>query len=210
MPSIFVWKATTPLSCASKKMIRYYVGSDWVLEDTDSSSHSYKYLQQIVIPVSDNDSVITFLVKSMPRDWIGSNLLEVMHVPYQLIRSDAYGTLEQIGEWLRFTMKQEVEFTRARLTDEFARVQQWMHSPVSVSTMPPRREQHRPLHLAPVIPSIPLVSSMCPQKVKQDFQEFYQKYATPPCMIVFDPPAPHHMGRGRGRGRGRGQGQTRY
>ncbi len=62
MPSIFIWKADVPNT--SKKTIRYYSGSNWVLEENDYSSKSYMYLEQIVIPESDN-SVITFNSKDM-------------------------------------------------------------------------------------------------------------------------------------------------
>ena len=127
MPSIFVWKASVPN--VSKKNIRYYSGSNWVVEDNDYSSRSYKYLQQIVIPGLNSDSVITFLAKTMPQDWVGSELLEVHHIPYHFIRSDAYATLEHIGNWMRVTLHKEwseSDFTEEHLQKEWSKVQQWM------------------------------------------------------------------------------------
>ena len=114
MPSIFIWKAitTSTTSNTSKKMIKIYSGSNWVLEENESCSisKSYIYLDQIVISKSD-DLLITFHTKNMPLDWVGSDLLEVSYVPYEIIKSDNYGTLEMIGEWMRFTKNNEIELS---------------------------------------------------------------------------------------------------
>lgn len=199
MPSIFVWKAVTPHT--SKKFIRCYSGSNWVLEDNDYSSHSYTYLQQIVIPGFQEDSVITFLMKPMPRDWVGSDLLEVNMVPYHFVRGDHYGTLEHIGNWMRFTLKQDIDFISPRLQEEFVRIQQWMERPVSTSNHHQPRpcphpyprhithSQERPRHVqllrqptqqAIPCPSVSLVDSVSPQQIKQEFQEFYKKFGKMP------------------------------
>ena len=139
MPSIFIWKATVPNT--SKKYIRYYSGSNWFLEDNDYSS-SYMYLQQIVIPEC-HDSVITFHVKKMPSDWVGADLLEVNQVPISTIKSDNYGTLEHIGNWWRFTSKEDIPFTRENLIQEFEKIKQWKEDrSSSVSTTPQPREYH--------------------------------------------------------------------
>jgi hypothetical protein len=114
MPSIFVWKAAAPNM--SKSTIKIHSGSNWVLEEnTDtSSSKSYIYLEQNVISESD-DLLITFQTKSMPRDWVGSDLLEVGSVPYSIVKSDSYGVLEHIGEWMRFTPhKDDFEYNTIR------------------------------------------------------------------------------------------------
>ena len=121
MPSIFIWKAHLPNT--SKQFIRCYSGSNWFLEDHDYSS-SYIYLQQIVIP-GYNDSVITFHVKKMPVDWVGADLLEVNQVPIQVLKSDNYGKLEHIGNWMRFTSQQEMSFTSENLAKEFEKITQW-------------------------------------------------------------------------------------
>ncbi len=79
MPSIFIWKADTPNT--SKNNIRMYLGSNWMMEDNEYSSKSYKYISQTVIP-GLNNSVITIQFEKMPHDWVGSDLLEVINVPY--------------------------------------------------------------------------------------------------------------------------------
>ena len=125
MPSIFIWKANVPNT--SKKTIRFYSGSNWVLEDNDYSSKSYIYLEQIVISESDN-SVITFHSKDMPQDWVGSELLEVSNVPYELVKTDNYGTLEMIGDWMRFTSKSETSYNETFLKTEFNSIKKWMNN----------------------------------------------------------------------------------
>jgi hypothetical protein len=124
MPSIFIWKATT--SNTSKKMIRIYSGSNWVLEENESCSNSksYMYLDQIVISES-NDLLITFHTKNMPQDWVGADLLEVSYVPYEMIKSDTMGTLEMIGEWMRFTKNAEIEYSEESLKAEHINIKKW-------------------------------------------------------------------------------------
>jgi len=123
MPSIFIWKASENISSNDK--IKVFSGSNWVLEEYNNSSKSVMYIDQIVISESNN-SVITFHYKEMPTDWIGSELLEVNHIPYKLIKSDSTGTLEQLGHWMRFTSKHEIEFNTQSLTNEFKHISKWM------------------------------------------------------------------------------------
>jgi hypothetical protein len=163
MPSIFIWKSSKPNT--SKKTIRIYSGSNWMLEDNDYSSKSYKFIDQIVIP-GFNDSVITFNTKSMPQDWIGTELLEVTQVAYELIKTDNYGTLEQLGNWMRFTSSSEIEFNKETLESELIKIKSWMDA--KTFTKPPtnvhtkqynpnksynkhqeQRQQHRPKHHHP-------------------------------------------------------------
>lgn len=124
MPSIFIWKSSNPNT--STKQIRHYSGANWFMEDNEYSSKSYKYLEQIVISDS-NDSVITYNVKSMPQDWIGSELLEVSCVPYKLIKSDNYGLLEMVGNWMRFTLYQDIDFEEFSLQTEFTKIKKWIN-----------------------------------------------------------------------------------
>lgn len=125
MPSIFIWKSTTPNT--SNKKIKYYSGSNWVLEETDYSSKNYMYLEQIVIPGFD-DSVITFHIKNMANNWIGSELLEIFELPYKHIKSDEYGTLEMIGNWMRFTSKNEIEYNPETLNNELSTIKKWINN----------------------------------------------------------------------------------
>lgn len=123
MPSIFIWKSDVPN--ISKKTIRFYSGSNWILEESDSS-RSYMYLEQIVFSEPDT-SVIAFHSKDMPRDWIGSDLLEVINVPYEIVKSDNYGILEKIGDWMRFTSNNEIHFEEKILKTEFSNIKKWIN-----------------------------------------------------------------------------------
>jgi hypothetical protein len=128
MPSIFIWKSNKPN--ISKKQIRYYSGSNWVVEDDDNLSKSYMFIDQIVIP-GLNNSVITYHTKNMPQDWVGSELLEVSLVPYEQIKSDSYGILDMIGEWTRFISTNDVNFDEETLKNEYIKIQNWINEPIN-------------------------------------------------------------------------------
>lgn len=162
MPSIFIWKADAPNT--SKKTIRFYSGSNWGLEDNDYSSKSYIYLEQIVISESDN-SVITFHTKDMPQDWVGTELLEVTNIPYEMIKSDGYGTLEKIGNWMRFTSKNELNFEIDSLKNEFTNIKKWINQVRRYNEN--KRPESKP-------------NTFDPHKVQLDFQQFLIKYNMPP------------------------------
>ena len=176
MPSIFIWRATT--SNTSKKMIRIYSGSNWVLEENESCSNSksYMYLDQIVISES-NDLLITFHTKNMPQDWVGADLLEVSYVPYEMIKSDTMGTLEMIGEWMRFTKNAEIEYSEESLKAEHINIKKWTSqqsisqqsiSQKSISQKTNHNSKHQKSKL-----------SLDPQNVQLNFQEFLIKYSLP-------------------------------
>jgi hypothetical protein len=61
-------------------------------------------------------------IKWMPTNWVGSHLLENVSIPYALLKEDALGRLEQLGEWMRFTTYREVDDKEA----EWERIQQWI------------------------------------------------------------------------------------
>lgn len=158
MPSIFIWKADTLNT--SKKSIKYYSGSNWILEDGDNTSKSYIYLEQIVISESDN-SVITFNCKDMPKDWVGSELLEISNVPYEIIKSDEYGILEKVGVWIRFTLKKEIEFNENNLKSELINIKIWKDNKESI-----KQET--------------INNIMDLNTINLNFQQFLNKYKLPP------------------------------
>jgi hypothetical protein len=125
MTSIFIWKSEKVNN--SKKMIRIYSGSNWILEELDNLSRSYKFSEQYVIPRLDN-AIITYYTEYMPSDWIGTYLLEVVELPYLFIKSDNYGTLEQIGQWLRFTPSPNthIDFNKKSLELESDNIMKWV------------------------------------------------------------------------------------
>lgn len=174
MPSIFVWKANEPNT--SKKQIRYYSGSNWILEDNDYSSKSYIFLDQIVIP-GFNDSVITFHSKLMPQDWIGSELLEVSYVPYEQIKSDNYGTLEKVGDWMRFISRNDIEFDSESLQNELILIKKWM----AEKDYTPNTPRHNKFVQKPINYHRNRENShhSSSEKIKINFQEFLIKYNVP-------------------------------
>lgn len=103
MPSIFIWKSTTPFS-PTIKTISYYSGSNWFLEDYGSHSKSAMYVNQQTL----SDEGIMYDIEWMPTNWVGPYLLEKVYVPYSFIREIELGTLEKFGNWMRFTTKHDV------------------------------------------------------------------------------------------------------
>jgi hypothetical protein len=116
MPSIFIWKATTPLSSSST--VLYYSGANWFLEEHATHSYSYQYENQLML----SNEVIAYHATKMPSDWVGSEILEMTTIGYQLIREDSNGTLEQIGEWMRYRSKCDHVFEQNALEAEYAAI----------------------------------------------------------------------------------------
>ena len=202
MPSIFIWKADT--SNNSKNTIRYYSGSTWALEDHEYLSKSYMFLDQIVIP-GFGDSVITYQVKMMPQNWIGSDLLEVSNIPYENIKSDDYGSLERIGDWFRFTLNKEnntTGFDETSLIEELAQIKRWINGEfvngttdlevnTTINNVKPHKYHNDKMRDKPRDKprdrpnDRPLKSNirldMNPENIQQNFQEFFTKYSIPLC-----------------------------
>jgi hypothetical protein len=118
MPSIFVWKSNRPLPTST---ITYYAGEDWFLEDHGTQTRSVRIEQQCTLSNS-----IAYDTHSMPRDWVGSYLLEQTTLSYTLLKEDQYGRLEQMGDWLRFTLRQEIVFEKAALEREHHKILRWV------------------------------------------------------------------------------------
>lgn len=122
MPSIFIWKSDSPN--LSKNVMRVYLGADWMLEDNEYKSYSYSIQQQESL--SSASDVMIMNAKLMPRDWIGSELLEVIQVPYQFIKEDDYAKYEIIGNWNRVILKRICNFDTVQLDSEYARILEWI------------------------------------------------------------------------------------
>jgi len=165
MPSIFVWKATNPISSSS---IRYYSGSNWFLEEHPSHSLSYLYCQQQTLSQG-----MVFDAQCMPQNWVGSEIMEIMEVPYQRIREDADGVLEQLGGWMRYRSKCDIPFELDTLEREFQKIMNPLDKP-SVRPLD-KPSAVRPSTTPSVRPSLTL--SLTPS-VKP-----FDKHVEEPCMI---------------------------
>jgi hypothetical protein len=119
MPSIFIWKSAEQNT--SKTLVRFYSGGNWFLEDNESVSRSFLFDGQEMITGSAlSDTVILFSAKEMKKDWVGTEILEVTQLPYKLIKSDDFGTLEMIGDWFRFISNTDTD------TDTVEKIHEWM------------------------------------------------------------------------------------
>lgn len=148
-----------------------------MLEDNDYSSISYQYLQQIILP-GDSTPVITYQVKRMPHDWVGSELLEVHQVPYECMKSDEYGILECIGNWMRFTSKKEIKFDMNTLQKEYEHIQQWMKVPFRKPSrdMYPSPSRNVPVKHVSTNVKTEVTNILDPIHVRENFQQFLKKF----------------------------------
>jgi len=173
MPSIFIWKSnetSTFSTNTSKKKVQYYAGSNWFLEDNDFSSKSYMLIDQTTIN-SNNDTIIVFNAKKMPQDWVGSELLEISNIPYEQIKSDNYGTLERVGDWMRFISKTDTEFDSESLHNELINIKKWM--------VQKEKEKDETHHISKPIQHFKENFPLSSENIQQNFQEFFNRYSTP-------------------------------
>jgi hypothetical protein len=199
MPSIFIWKMNNSQlhkSNTTKNIVRYYTGSNWVMEEEGEKSVSYQLLDQIIIP-GFSDSVITYNIKYMPTNWIGSDLLEVSNVEFEKIKSDNYGTLVRIGEWMRFTLNNEIIFEENQLLKEIDVITRWMsdlrhsgyleNSNCNTNTTYKKESSltnnnynnHNKNKTNRVVTTMYPVLDMNPAHIAANFQEFLNKYSFP-------------------------------
>ena len=136
-----------PISSSS---IRYYSGSNWFLEEHLSYSLSYLYCQQQTLSQG-----MAFDAQCMPQNWVGSEIMEIMEVPYQRIREDADGVLEQLGGWMRYRSKCDIPFELDTLEREFQRIMNPLDKPsVKPLLTPSVRPSVTPLLTPSVRPSV--------------------------------------------------------
>jgi len=126
MLSIFIWKSNSNVD-SKTETLKIYNGSTWFLQETAKSvQNSYKYIAREVIE-SDSVRVMVQHVKEMPSDWVGSDVLDCVELPYQEIKSDAYGSLIKLGTWFRFTLKGVIDFEKPVLESEFRKIVKWIN-----------------------------------------------------------------------------------
>ena len=162
MPSIFVWKAMNPISSSS---IRYYSGSNWFLEEHPSHSLSYLYCQQQTLSQG-----MAFDAQCMPQNWVGSEIMEIMEVPYQRIREDADGVLEQLGGWMRYRSKCDIPFELDTLEREFQRIMNPLVKPLPTPLLTPSvRPSATPLDKPSTKPPTTSLEEPCMIRISSTF-----------------------------------------
>ena len=123
MPSIFVWLASEPNLTLST--CTYYSGSNWFMQENGNNTVAYEYQQQTMLP-----GVLAWKAKRLSHDQLGYDLLEVLTVPYRLVKEDSYATLEQVGSWMRCMLKKDTVDDAITLEYEWSVVQKWRSTTV--------------------------------------------------------------------------------
>ena len=90
------------------------------MQEQGSSSISYEYQKQTMLP-----GVLIWKAKRLSQDCLGADLLEVLTIPYRLVKEDSYATLEQVGSWMRCIMKKDTEYDVNTLQTEWSAIQKW-------------------------------------------------------------------------------------
>jgi hypothetical protein len=170
MSTVFIWKASVANNADS--YLKYVMGPNWILEDyPDSSTKSYKIVSQTsLIDSVDNADIAVFNIAPYSDNWCGGNILEIINVPYKLLKVDKYGIYEQLGEWNRVTLNKLVD--SQFLGKEYNNIKNWIlrkarnniHQSSSSSTASSDFKQIQPvitaidnnLHKTTLVKSIPL------------------------------------------------------
>ena len=99
------------------------------MQENGSSSIAYEYQSQSSLP-----GVLTWKARKLSPDQLGADLLEVITIPYRLVKEDSYATLEQVGSWMRCILKKDTVYDANALEHEWNTVQTWRcHTALSKS-----------------------------------------------------------------------------
>ena len=90
------------------------------MQEQGSSSIAYEYQHQRSLP-----GVLVWKAKRLSQDCLGADLLEVLTIPYRLVKDDSYATLEQVGSWMRCILKKDTAYDVNALEHEWSVVQTW-------------------------------------------------------------------------------------
>jgi hypothetical protein len=90
------------------------------MQENGNTTIGYEYQQQTALP-----GVLTWKAKRMAQDCLGADLLEVLTIPYRLVKEDSYATLEQVGSWMRCILKKDTEYDVNTLKNEWSVIQKW-------------------------------------------------------------------------------------
>ena len=112
-----MWKAPASLPSSSSPSVVYYHGADWFMEEReDATTVAYQYLYRSSL----EEGITHYQAVRMPM--LCTGLLEVVRLPYQLLRKGRRGELCQVGDWMRVILYSEGE------TYDWKQAQEWMNS----------------------------------------------------------------------------------
>ncbi len=129
MASIFMWKAPASLPSSSPSVV-YYHGADWFMEEReDATTVAYHYLYRSSL----EEGITHYQAVRMPV--LCTGLLEVVRLPYQLLRKGRRGEFCQVGDWMRVILYSEGE------TYDWKQAQEWMNSSVEEEAQQAQAQQ---------------------------------------------------------------------
>ena len=103
------------------------------MQENGNTTIGYEYQQQTAL-----SGVLIWKARKLSPDQLGTDILEVLTIPYRLVKEDSYATLEQVGSWMRCILKKETEYNINTLQYEWTAIQKWysttslIQSPASI------------------------------------------------------------------------------
>jgi hypothetical protein len=99
------------------------------MQEHGSSSIAYEYQNQSSLP-----GVLTWKARKLSPDQLGADLLEVLTIPYRLVKDDSYAILEQVGSWMRCILKKDTAYDVNTLQYEWSVIQKWRSTTVPIQS----------------------------------------------------------------------------
>lgn len=90
------------------------------MQETGNTTIGYEYQQQTAL-----SGVLIWNARKLSPDRLGTDLLEVLTIPYRLVKEDSYATLEQVGSWMRCILKKDTGYDVNTLQNEWSTIQKW-------------------------------------------------------------------------------------
>ena len=98
------------------------------MQENGNTTIGYEYQQQIML-----SGVLAWKAIKLSPDQLGTDLLEILTVPYRLVKEDSYATLEQVGSWMRCILKKDTEYSMDTLQNELYTVQKWISTTTPIT-----------------------------------------------------------------------------
>lgn len=99
------------------------------MQENGNTTIGYEYQQQTAL-----SGVLIWKAKRLSKDCLGADLLEVLTIPYRLVKEDSYATLEQVGSWMRCILKKDTEYDVNALQTEWSAIQKWRSTTVLIQS----------------------------------------------------------------------------
>ena len=99
------------------------------MQENGNTTIGYEYQQQTAL-----SGVLIWKARKLSPDQLGTDILEVLTIPYRLVKEDSYATLEQVGSWMRCILKKDTDYDVNTLQNEWSIIQKWRSTTVPIQS----------------------------------------------------------------------------